>query len=490
VVKSKRHPVRGSVTWDSSYLIGAAFAVVVLLAGAMPVFAEDSPTTEPQADTAASAASGGRSGSSASPADADGDVPNSTEQGQVDLSQSFEHRPLLALLHESRLTGLRDTTFDVQLRSFYLDRDNFNTSQSEAWALGGSAGLKTGYFWDFIALGATLYTSQRLSGPADKDGTKLLQTGQQPYTVQGELYGQFRLTDQITAVAGRRAFDTPFINTQDSLMTPNTFEVYAVQGVIGSADTRVLRFGAGYVDQMKVRNSENFASMAEVAGAPGGVDRGVYVAGANYAAGALSIGVIDYYSSDIINIDYTELKYAIPIVKNVRLRFAAQYTDQRSTGDNLLTGKSFATDQFGFKTELAIGTALLTVARTITSNGTSSGPGSGTDIISPWGSYPGYTSVQVENFYRAGEDATMLRAAYNFPKATGLSVYGLWVHGSRPDDANQYAQQEYDANVEWSAQSGALKGLDLRARYAHIEQAGPKDQHEDELRLILNYRLR
>ena len=63
--------------------------------------------------------------------------------------------------------------------------------------MGGSAGFKTGYFGDFAALGATGYTSQRLYGPLDKDGTKLLQPGQEQYTVMGELYGQFKLTDEI-----------------------------------------------------------------------------------------------------------------------------------------------------------------------------------------------------------------------------------------------------------------------------------------------------
>jgi hypothetical protein len=473
--------------------VGPALLAVLLMAiNATPAFALDLLTPEPQGTTT-QASSVGPSGSSASPAGADDDdsnTPNSTEQGQVDLSQSFEHRPILALLHESRLVGLRDTTFSVLLRSFYLDRDNFNTSESEAWTLGGSAGVKTGYFGNFIAFGATNFTSQRLSGPEDRDGTQLLQTGQRSYDVLGEIYGQFRLTDQITGVAGRRAFDTPFINTHDSLMTPNTFQVYGVQGVIGDSDTRTLRFGGGYVDRIKTRNSDVFISMATAAGAPAGVARGVYVAGAVYKASNRSIGVVDYYSEDIINIAYAEFKGTIPLTNRLRLRFAAQYTGQHSTGDNLLTGKSFSTNQYGLKAELVIGTTLLTVARTITSKGTSGGAGSGTDIRSPWGSYPGYTKVQVEDFDRAGEDATMLRAAYNFPKITGLSLYALWVHGSRPDDVKQYAQQEYDFNIRWTAQGGTLKGLDLGARYAHIAQAGPNDQHEDELRLILNYPLR
>ena len=458
----------------------ARTAVLLLATLALSARAADAPMPDPQAVTTQAASAAG---------DDDANKPNSTEQGQVDLSQSFEHRPLEALLQESSLVGLRDTRINAELRSMYLDRDNFNHTESEAWALGGSLGFKTGYFVNLLAVGATGYTSQRLSGPEDKDGTKLLQTGQRPYTVLGELYGQFRLSDQITAIAGRTELSSPFINAQDSLMTPNTFEAVAVKGVIGTEDARTLRFGAGYVDKIKERNSEEFISMATAAGAPAGVSRGVYVAGADFKAGPFSMGAIDYYSADIINIAYTEIKCSVPLVKGLVLRLNAQYARQRGTDDNLLIGKSFSADQYGFKAETAIGSALFTVARTITANGTSNSPGSGTDMRNPWGSYPGYTSVQVENFYRAGEDATLLRAAYNFPIKTGLSVYALWVHGSSPDDVNQYAQTEYDGNVQWIARSGVLKGLALRARYAHIAQAGPKDEHENELRLILNYPL-
>jgi hypothetical protein len=450
---------------------------------AQPGFALDSPVPEPAAATAQA------------PAAVDSnevEMPDSTEQGQVQLPDSFDNRPIKALIHESSLAGLRDTTYSTQIRSFYLDRINFDNSISQAWTLGGSAGLKTGYFGDVVALGATGYTSQRLEGPLDKDGTKLLQPRQEPYTAIGELYGQFRLSDTITATAGRKAFDTPFINTQDSLMTPNTFVGYAVVGAIGSTDEKTLRFGAGYIDKIKPRNAQDFESMATAAGAPGGVERGVYMSGANFKAGALSIGAIDYYSADIINILYSEIKYAIPLTKRVSLRFGAQYADQSSTGSDLLTGKSFATHQVGFKTELALGPALFTVARTLTGVGTvtGTGAGSGTDMRNPWGGYPGYTSVQIEYFYRAGENATMLRAAYNFPRLTGLSVYALWVDGSPPNVENQYAQKEYDLNVKWTPQSPAWRRLTLLARYGHVSQGGPTDQHEDELRLILYYQLR
>jgi hypothetical protein len=84
----------------------------------------------------------------------------------------------------------------------------------------------------------------------------------------------------------------------------------------------------------------------------------------------------------------------------------------------------------------------------------------------------------------------MLRLAYNFPRVTGLSVYGLWVHGSTPEVAKQYAQTEYDLNLEWVPKLAALKGLKLRARYGHVSQQGSSDQHEDDLRLIAYYEFR
>ena len=487
--------------WDQPRLraapcIGAVIGVLSLVAmHSAPVRALDLPTPEPQAAAAPADSAAGSKGTAGSQGaagadSAEAETPDSTEQGQTHLQDSFERRPIAALLHDSRLVGLRDTTLSVQLRSFDLDRDNFNTSQSEAWTLGGSAGFKTGYFANLAAVGVTGYTSQRLYGPLDKDGTKLLQPGQAPYSTIGELYAQFRLTNEISAIAGRKGFDTPFINTQDSLMTPNTFVVYALQGVAGSPDdSRAVHFGAGYVDKIKPRNAQDFESMATAAGAPTGVTRGVYLAGANYKDGPLSIGAVEYYSADIIDITYTELKYAVPLARRVSLRFGVQYTDQRSTGGDLLTGKSFATHQYGLKAEIGNGPALFTVARTVTAIGTVDN-GSGTDLRNPWGGYPGYTAVQIENFYRAGEDATLLRAAYNFPRFTGLSVYGLFVKGTTPDVAREYAQREYDFNLQWDPRIPALKNLTFRMRYGHVAQGGPTDQHENELRLILYYQLR
>ena len=383
-------------------------------------------------------------------------------------------------MRETRRKAWEDTKFDAQIRSYYLGRDKYDSSESEAWALGGSVGLKTGYFRERFALGATGYTSQRLYGPEDKDGTTLLAPGQHGYTVLGELYGEFLINKETRLDIGRRGLDTPYLNRNDTRMTPNTFEAITVQGVYGGGDGQPeWRAGGGYVDEIKEQNSDEFVSMAADAGAPDGVKRGVYVAGANYKNGDFSVGAIDYYSDDIINIFYTEMKFARPLSDNLRLQFALQYSDQQSMGDNLLRGADFSSNQWGGKAELAVGSALFSAAYTSV--------GGDTDMQSPWSGYPGYTSVQVEDFNRDGEDAWMLRAAYKFPSVEGLSLYGLWVNGSDPDNPGQFAKDEYDLNLQWTLGSGPLKGLMMRLRYAHISQDDPANSDLDDLRVMIYY---
>lgn len=405
---------------------------------------------------------------------------SSTEQGHVQMGQSFPPPEAPDGAVAQRRQALRETDFDWQLRSFGLERDNFDGSEDAAWAIGGHAGFKTGYLRERLAFGATGYTSQRLYGPLDKDGTGLLRAGQRSYSVLGETYAELRVADGLALSAGRRGYDSPYINRDDSRMVPNTFEALALQGAAGGDDgSGQWRFGAAYIDAIKPRTSLDFISMAQAAGAPVGVERGVYAGGLLYAGGAFTAGAVDYYCDDIINIAYGELTWSTPLARTLQLTLAAQHTDQRSTGGELLAGDAFSASQSGIKADLAIGkSALLTVAHVRT--------GDGADIRSPWGGFPGYNSVQLRDFYRAGEDSWMLRAAWELPRIEGLSLYALVVDGSQPEDPSQFAQTEYDFNLQWAPTSGSLRGLSLRARYAHVTQDGGQPD-ADELRLILQY---
>jgi hypothetical protein len=437
-----------------------------------------------------------------------GAATSSIEEGQSPLDESFDFREFRL---EKRREAFKDTTFEINFRTFYFDRHKFDGTNSEAWAIGGWAGLKTGYFLDHIAFGLTAYTSQPLYAPDDKDGTLLLEPGQEGYTVLGEAYADIRIIDGLNLYVGRKGYDTPYINRNDVRMTPNTFEAIALQGrweldkpsaapqakdgmvpdndgkevvVPAPAPARnveVIRYGVGYFDQIKERNSDDFVSMAVDAGAP--VERGVFTAGAIYEKGKLfSIGAIDYYSADIINIGHAEAKVELPLSTNFRPRLAVQFTDQRSVGDNLLEGDSFSTQQFGIKAELPVKQALFTIGYTNIMDGAG--------IKNPWSANPGYTSVQVQEFNRAGESALILRAGYDFPWLEGLSAYALGVFGTTPSPAGQYRQDEYDFNLQWTPSKGCLKGLQLRLRYAIAEQHGGDVDTLTDFRAICNYAIK
>jgi hypothetical protein len=403
----------------------------------------------------------------------------SGEEGvNTPLEESFGPKSHDDWVKESRRKALNDTKIAVQVRSYYLDRDKFDGGQSETWALGGSIGLKTGYFRDRFALGATGYTSQKLVGDEDKDGAGLLQSGQEGYVALGELYGEFLINDQTRLTIGRRAFDTPYINRNDTRMTPVTFEAAALQGLYGTPENGEWRVGAGYFFRIKEKTADHFVSMSEDAGAPDGVDRGVFAVGANWRKGDLSIGAIDYYSSDIINIFYAEGKYGYAVGEKSKLTFSLQYSDETSVGDELLKGTSFESHQWGGKADLSVGNASF-------SAGFTSAAGDA-NMQNPWSGYPGYTSVQVEDFNRDGEDAWMLRAAYKFPSIKGLSIYGLYVDGSDPDSPSEYAKDEWDFNLQWDAPADSIfKGLMARLRYAEVSNDAPDTSTLKDLRVMI-----
>jgi hypothetical protein len=158
-------------------------------------------------------------------------------------------------------------------------------------------------------------------------------------------------------------YDTPYLSRHDIRMTPYTFEGYVLQGSTGGAEGQPsVRYGVGYVSDIKQWTSDEFISMSRAAGAT--VDRGVTLAGALFSFGNFSVGGIDYYSNDIINIGYAEGKYVVRLPDKIDVMLSAQYVNQRSVGQDLLTGSPFSTNLLGLKSEVGRNGAILTFAYT------------------------------------------------------------------------------------------------------------------------------
>jgi hypothetical protein len=102
-----------------------------------------------------------------------------------------------------------DATVLLEPRSYYLDRQRSGSADSEAWAGGGAVQYRSGTFRNRLRLGATLYTSQKLYGPADKGGTLLLKPVQNGFTVLGKAYTEAGLTETVDLRLYRQSLNLP-----------------------------------------------------------------------------------------------------------------------------------------------------------------------------------------------------------------------------------------------------------------------------------------
>jgi hypothetical protein len=151
----------------------------------------------------------------------------------------------------------------------------------------------------------------------------------------------------------------------------------------------------------------------------------------------------------------------------------------------LLTGSSFHVRQESGSAALSYRSAIATLGFSTTS--------SQRGIQNSWGSPPNPTSMMLENFDRASEDAILLGLSYNFRRLglEGLSAFANYVrgNGARNNAGLRVPDQdELDLTVDWRVQKGPLRGLWVRVRGAFVnERDGGESQNE--LRVILNYEL-
>jgi hypothetical protein len=380
---------------------------------------------------------------------------------------------------------LRDTDLKIHFRSYYFNREKPDGSENEAWAFGGWLGYKSGWLLDTFGVGATFYGSAPLYAPDDRDGTTLLKPGQEGYYALGEAYAAVKYQDYILVKGFRQLIDQSYINPEDNRMTPNTFEAVTAGGKVD-----FVQYLAGYVWKIKPRNDDDFKSMAEEAGAKGS-DDGVVMAGVRLTPlEGLRIDLTEQYGINTFNTLYAEGDYTRPIGGGWKLRFGAQFTDQRAVGDALVQNaseKKWSTQHGGGRVQAMYQELTLTAGFSIT--------GSGNTIQAPWGSFPGYLSLIDQDFNRAKEKAWLVGVAYDFSKVVtpGLSANFNFAWGVDAIDpktrANAPDQREYDLTVDFRPtwlRPAFLQGMWLRVRGVILDEEGA-DRLGAQIRVILNW---
>jgi hypothetical protein len=396
---------------------------------------------------------------------------------------------------------IADAQAGAQFRSLYFDR-TLPASRQQSWAAGGWLWGRTGYWRDFLAFGGTLYASLPLYAPEDRDGTLSLKPGQDGYGVLGEAYARLKISEQTLTLyrqtiganpqkaEGVRGIQTDmnYLGSRDIRMTPLTYEAAMLGGPISDA----LRYQAGYVSKVKDINADTFVSMSRLAGVTS-KDTGMWTGGLQWSPQKDAWVQGAYYSvEDTIRIAYVDADWVTRTSKDSYYRVAAQYTDQRSDGANLLLGRSFKTWNAGLYGEYGW--------NWFKAYGALGSTGEGEQIRNLYSFGPFYISQRIKVFSRAGEDAALLGttfdlAAAGFPPGFSFDVNVANDLGRNAIDPVTLAAlpkwREYDTDFIYRfATDSAVPGMRLRLRWGRVyEDFGTRVDRTNDLRFDVNWTL-
>jgi hypothetical protein len=407
----------------------------------------------------------------------------------------------LAALFVTRGAAAADPFIDdakagAQIRSMYFNRD-LPTKTQEAWAAGGWLWGRTGYWRDFLSFGGTVYASLPLYAPNNHDGTLMLKPGQDGYGVLGEAYAKLKLSDQVLTLYRQRIGENPqkaegvralqtdlnYLGSRDIRMTPLSYEAAMLGGPVGGG----LRYQAGYVFNVKDINADKFVSMSKLAGV-NTKDTGMWTGGLQWSPKKdLWLQGFYYSVADTIRIGYVDVDWVNRTSKDSYYRFAAQYSDQRSEGANLLLGRAFKTWNGGLYGEYGWNWLKLYGALGTT--------GKGEQIRNFYSYGPFYISQRVKTFSRAGEDAALLGSTFDLTSAglRGFSIDLNVADGRHAIDPVTHAAQpkwrEYDTDFIYAfAKESPVPGMRVRFRWARVnEDFGTRIDKTTDLRLDLNW---
>jgi hypothetical protein len=413
---------------------------------------------------------------------------NGAIEGGFEEEEEREPRfPILSRAVAKLPPFLRETELHFLARTYYWRHWRADGSESLAWAVGGALEYRSGPIFKRFRVGAAMYTSQPIVAPDDKGGTGLLHPVQDGYTVLGQGYIEMEYGDGNSIKLYRQEVDLPYVNKNDTRMTPNTFEGYLARG--RKSDVRWLgdvTYTAGFIRKIRLRDDNKFLFMSEAAGDPDGNDGMVSTTLAIKPRENVTLGITNHFVNDTFNTLYLEASHFRNLTEEWRLRLEGQFTWQSSTGSEGSSAGSFDSWNFAIRGAASWKGAIFTLAGSFTSREET--------IQSPWGLWPGYLGLMVSDFDRAGESAVLVGVSYDFKNvgAPGLSAFMNYAVGFDAKSAvgnNSSAisdQQEVDLTVDYVFEKGIMKGVWLRTRGAWRREGGaPHDDYQ--LRVILNY---
>lgn len=339
-----------------------------------------------------------------------------------------------------------------QIRAAYVSQNNKVDTDTYGTSIGGILKYET-TAWNDITLGVGAYVSQKLNfatGDFDegKANSDLFGEDTKSYAYIGEGYIDYSAND-IAVRVGRQLIDTPFADTDNIRMHPNTFEA-AIATYKGINETM---FMGGYITKWAGYDSENDISKFKKV--------------AHDSSGAAVIGIINesienlelkgwYYSFDkLTNILYTDASYTIPFDETNGLELLGQWMKFTEKNNSGVDGNAY-----GIGANITIGMLTLGTAYNEASND------AGKFVISGLGNGPYLVDTEEMNLdYFEDIKAYLFSAELDMEEVgvDGLTLTAIYAgFKSEPVD-----MKEKEINL--IAMYDVNKALSVEVNYARLE---------------------
>ena len=208
---------------------------------------------------------------------------------------------LLSIKADSLSSALKQTKVDGYIRGSYQVHDVTDDRTYKDDALGGKLHIQTGAFYG-LTLGASIYSSNALFNDDNHGLVPLRGENHKSYTILGEAYMQLDFGKSMLKV-GRQQIETPFAESDDIGMVPNTFESAIFENK--SIDNTTIFLGQ--IQKMAGVDTDEVDKFTKVNGS-----KGMQVLGVNYeGVQDLALGAWYYNLKDneIDSIAYLEANY-------------------------------------------------------------------------------------------------------------------------------------------------------------------------------------
>lgn len=350
--------------------------------------------------------------------------------------------------------ALLNTQYEGNIRLGYQSHETENDTEDEA-AVGLKLHFETAPYYG-VQAGATLFTSQGNGKEGFEGVVPFFDENNEDYSILGEAYLKGTFSNTVF-VLGRQSFDTPFADSDDNGMVPNTFEAMTLVNK-EFQDTTIFIF---QVQKWAGVDSDIPSRFTEVNG-----NHGMQILGVTYeGVSKTTLAGWFYNLSDEVKISYLEANYedeTDSFTYGTTLQYAFQDYDN---GDSSTV--------YGAAASLGIKkTGLIT---TISYNKTN-----GIAADNFFGGGPFVTNAEQNTLREEGPDGDNLLYTLEWD-ASVLGAEGLnFIINIDADKGDQYHAREYDIRMEYIYKDT----VNFSAIYSDVEN---RDGSFKNLRILTNY---